>query len=83
MWIPRIEVKVCVDTVHKGDNDDNNNNNNNYTSVLSIQFNNKIKYTQRYDTRHVTSYCSAVKHWLLLPDWPSPPVTEIVSDLPL
>jgi len=29
VWIPCIEVKVCVDTVHKGDNDDNNNNNNN------------------------------------------------------
>jgi len=78
---------MCVATVHTGENyDDNNNKNNNNkngTSVPSIEFNNKIIFTQSYDTRHVTSYCSAVKHWLLRPDWPSPPVTEIVSDLPL
>ena len=54
MWIPCIERKVCVDTVHKGDNDgddnnNNNNNNNNGTSVLSIQFNSKIRFTQSYD----------------------------------
>jgi len=81
---------VCMATVHTGeeeeeddDDDNDNNNNNNGTSVLSIEFNNKIRSTQSYDTRHVTSYCSAVKHWLLLPDWASPPVTQIVSDLPL
>ena len=75
---------MCVwHTGEEEDDDDDNDNNNNGTSVLSIEFNNKIRSTQSYDTRHVTSYCSAVKHWLLLPDWASPPVTQIVSDLPL
>jgi len=88
VWIPCVEGKECVDTVHKGDDDDDDdddddNNNNNGTSVLSIQFNSKIRFTQSYDTRHVTSYCSAVKHWLLLHDWPTTKITEIVSDLPL
>jgi len=79
---------MCVATVHTGENyDDNNNKNNNNKNGTSfpsiIEFNNKIIFTQSYDTRHVTSYCSAVKNWLLRPDWPSPQVTEIVSDLPL
>ena len=67
-------------------NDDNNNNSNKYSSnnlkaVLSFLSNIEIRYKQSYNTRHITSYCSADKHWLDLPAATKPQVSEIVSEI--
>jgi len=58
-------------------------NNNNGILLPPFHYNIQTSCKQTYDTRHIKSFCSAVKHWLDLPASTTPPVSEIVSDFPL